>query len=624
MNKHLKERMGFLGKHAWLMLILGWAAALRLYQFGSIPFVADEFSALSRLKFNSFLDLINQGVLPDFHPAGTHFFLWIWGNAFGFEEWVLKLPFALMGLASIWMIYRIGTAWFNKNTGLVGAAFASVSQYFILYSQIARPYGMGLFFCLVALWYWKQLVFNSSFNKKAFIGWVFAAAAVAYTHYFALLFLVLVGASGLFFLNHKRLIPYLLGALAICVLYLPHFWIFFTQLSKGGVESWLAKPTWSFFPEYLRYLLHYDRYFAGAFVVLFFLSIRRTQKTPLDKAKLKLLALGLLWWIGCFLIGYFYSIYNSAILQFSGLLFAAPFGLLALFYALRFSGKLVHLTITSILLLGTYSLVANREHYFMLYHSPYEQFVKHMNEVQQEYPNSLQLLAEEDHIYRYYADRFRIDTNQVLETIGRDLNELKQIIDTSQASTLAMGLMYHAPKELLAYAQDKFPYLIKQNNYYQGSFYVYSKESSGRLAFIKAYEHKHAAEADIGELKPQGYAGGIELDGLSKKVKHKHDLFTYAVKVSATNTSPKVEMASAIMLKDSIVYWRTGQLLANQNSGTTHYYSFSLPEKWISHEDAYLKCFLWNLGQDTLEVKSAELHLKPGNPFVYGLYENFK
>ena len=43
-----------------LVLIIIIGTALRFYNYGEIPFTHDEFSALSRLNFNSFSDLIEK------------------------------------------------------------------------------------------------------------------------------------------------------------------------------------------------------------------------------------------------------------------------------------------------------------------------------------------------------------------------------------------------------------------------------------------------------------------------------------------------------------------------------------------------------------------------------------
>ena len=95
-----------------LFLIVLTGALLRFYNYAEIPFTHDEFSALFRLDFNSFSELIQKGVKIDGHPAGIHVFLYYWTKAFGSTEWVVKLPFTIFGIISIWLVYLIATKWF--------------------------------------------------------------------------------------------------------------------------------------------------------------------------------------------------------------------------------------------------------------------------------------------------------------------------------------------------------------------------------------------------------------------------------------------------------------------------------------------------------------------------------
>ena len=91
-----------------LAVILLVAAVLRLWKLGQVPFMHDEFSALFRLKFDNFHDLVQNGIKIDGHPAGVQTFLYYWTKVVGWDEFWLKLPFALMGIGSVYLIYRIG------------------------------------------------------------------------------------------------------------------------------------------------------------------------------------------------------------------------------------------------------------------------------------------------------------------------------------------------------------------------------------------------------------------------------------------------------------------------------------------------------------------------------------
>ena len=132
-----------------LVLIIIVGTVLRFYNYGEIPFTHDEFSALSRLNFDNFNDLIEKGVKIDAHPAGVHVFMYYWTTFFGSAEWVVKLPFTVIGTLSIFLIYLIGKNWFNETVGLISASFITSIQFTVIYSQIARPYISGLFFSLL-------------------------------------------------------------------------------------------------------------------------------------------------------------------------------------------------------------------------------------------------------------------------------------------------------------------------------------------------------------------------------------------------------------------------------------------------------------------------------------------
>ena len=82
---------------------------------------------------------------------------------------------------------------------------------------------------------------------KFLAGFVVFSALAAYNHYFSLLFVTVLGISGLFLVNRKSLLAYLLSGLAILVLYIPHLPIIFAQAEKGTIGGWLGEPGTIFF-----------------------------------------------------------------------------------------------------------------------------------------------------------------------------------------------------------------------------------------------------------------------------------------------------------------------------------------------------------------------------------------
>ena len=116
------------------------AAVLRIAGVWGMPFMHDEFSALFRLNFNSLSELIEKGVMPDGHPAGVQVFLYFWSKVFGTSEMALKFPSLILGLASVALIFKIGSRIFNTQSAIFAATLAATTQFYIFYSHLARPY----------------------------------------------------------------------------------------------------------------------------------------------------------------------------------------------------------------------------------------------------------------------------------------------------------------------------------------------------------------------------------------------------------------------------------------------------------------------------------------------------
>ena len=195
-------------KHLRLILLL--ALALRLYGLTAFSLSNDELSALSRLQFNSFSLLIHEGVYPDFHPAGIQVFMYIWTWVFGYSEWAVRMPFALMGVVSVYLVYRIGRALFSESTGLLASGALAVLAFPLLYSQIARPYSPGLLCSMASVFFLIRFLGLdrnrtgepvSKGNWSDVLGFVVSVSACMYTHYFSFIFAGLVCLIGLLFLD---------------------------------------------------------------------------------------------------------------------------------------------------------------------------------------------------------------------------------------------------------------------------------------------------------------------------------------------------------------------------------------------------------------------------------------
>lgn len=623
-----------------LLLVLIIGGILRFYNYSQIPFTHDEFSALFRMGFTDFDSLIKEGVLVDFHPAGVQVFLNYYGYWFGEQEWILKLPFTLFGMGSIYLSYQLGKIWFNERTGLLAAAFLSCTQFFVFYSQIARPYSAGLFFGLLAILHWHKFVFSGkSVPLKNLLAWVIFASVSSYIHYYLLLGLVITGGLGLILCPKERRPLYILSGILIFIFYLPHLQIFLHQSSKGGIGSWLGPPDFSFFLDFASYLGQYSLLFSGFCVLMIILGFALNPKA------------GKNWWIamGIFclslLAGFFYSILINPILQFSGLLFSTPFLIVALLYWASLNKWVFRISFLGILGMGSYSLIFEREHYSIFYQSPYEYLVKDLKaSMKSQDENTLAILNDRKDILLYYLDKYEIDSNSIILAEHKPSAYFEELFANSKADKLFLGAFASSPPELLAIAQKHFPNLELRNSYFLGEYFVFSRNGKTDVSTIFkeeklefSNENKFWKQPPIGALvskdsirnylkidKNLNYNPSFEI--VNPKALHPSSNIFVDLKLDIELAENRDGIFVVLSLESNaeLITWYAKPLedfmkTKNENR-ISIIHSLAITDRILSKENLKLKGFLYKKEQVEYHVLKASFQLRNGNPKLYSLF----
>ncbi len=120
-------------------------AALRLHGLDRTSIFNDEASswAIARLPFMGML----RATAEDVHPPLYHAILYVTIRLFGDSETALRLPSAIMGIANIYLIYRLGAVLWDRLTSVFASALLAFAAFHIWYSQEARMYAL---LCLLA------------------------------------------------------------------------------------------------------------------------------------------------------------------------------------------------------------------------------------------------------------------------------------------------------------------------------------------------------------------------------------------------------------------------------------------------------------------------------------------
>jgi 4-amino-4-deoxy-L-arabinose transferase-like glycosyltransferase len=144
------------------VLVLG--AVLRIITLGRQSLWLDE--AISYWTVNRPFPVLLEYLST--HPRPLHFLVLYPMVVLGGEEWMLRLPSALVGIASIGVMYAIGAELFDRRTGLIVSLILALSPFHIWYSQEARFYAMLAFLGLAAAWFAMRAL-----RRNRPVDWIF-------------------------------------------------------------------------------------------------------------------------------------------------------------------------------------------------------------------------------------------------------------------------------------------------------------------------------------------------------------------------------------------------------------------------------------------------------------------
>jgi mannosyltransferase len=177
----------------WLVLGLTLAGAwLRLWHLGRDGLWRDEAQGLF-VAAKTFPGGIAAALVQDGHPPMYFFLMHFWLKLFGGSEFSVRLPSALLGIATIPLLYRMGKDMFDRNVGLLAAAVAAFLPMHILVSRQARMYTLFPLLVLLSMWTLYGAVTRNT--VRLWLGYVLSTALMLYSHNWAVL---VFAAQGLF------------------------------------------------------------------------------------------------------------------------------------------------------------------------------------------------------------------------------------------------------------------------------------------------------------------------------------------------------------------------------------------------------------------------------------------
>ncbi|MDI3526654.1 MAG: hypothetical protein PWR03_837 [Tenuifilum sp.] len=625
-----------------LILILAFGIVLRFYNLFSIPFTYDEFSAIFRTNFSNFSDLIKYGVKVDGHPAGIQVFLFYWIRLFGVNEWIVKFPFLLFGVFSIYLTYLNGRIWLNNTAAFLASAFIATLQYTVIYSQIARPYVSGLFFVLAMFYYWSLIVKGE--NKKewsVYFLYVLFTSLCLYNHYFSFLQASIIGVYGLLIIPKERRVGYFIANAIALLLFTPHLGIFLNHLSIGGVGGWLGKPNWNFFIHYLLYAFGYSTILFLFVIAVFFYGIVKNRNN--EKEKLVMFSVFALL---PFIIGFVYSVLVNPVLQYSVLIFSFPFLLYFLFANVdELKPTIRFILVSFVLIINTLVLIFVRKHYEIFYKSGLEHIVSDAKIIK-DY-KGFYLIDLHPGIARYYFKKLDIDSTMFINL--RNLKtrcEFEKICkENLKQGGIYIGCCSEIEPEYLNLLTSYYHRVVWQKNYHGATtYFLDTSRVEEKVISILNFEDRIPNEwtkvnndyiiketlnpiNKVYNITENVEWGPTFCSQFRIPKEFRNGFIDVSIKVKCSDEEKLDEIILVSEIEGfHISNWRGRSAkdfscIVGENGWINIYNTAKIPELKILNKKVKLKIYLWNKGNQMFLIDDLKIKIRKGNPIIYGLLE---
>ncbi len=590
----------------WVFVIVAVGLALRLWNLG-FSYSNDELSALSRTVFSSYGDLIEKGVIVDFHPAGVQVFLYYWVKLFGMDEWVVRLPFVIAGTLAILFAILTFTRWFGRQAGLFVGAVLVFTELPLLFSQIARPYGSGLLFSMLTVYFWTLFLQRDKPEYKYALGFALSAAACLYNHHFSGLFAFIVGVSGFFIIRRTHFKVYLAAGVLTMLLYLPHLPITYAQMSIGGVGEWLGKPSWNWPLEHFSLLFNHS-WIVPVLMLIIGVAQWKYYQSYKDAHNYRIVSV--IFFGAPLLIGFFYSLFINPVLQHSILIFSAPFLFAFLFsWSNGIPKKVFNILLSVMLIVGISQTIFINRYYSAQHFGEFEGVAQAIAEWNSQYGEdsiTVAISANNPWYLYFYLDKMgsgKTEFAQEDNRGGADLDSLKKILDNCTTPYFLYAWTKPVPFEIRDMILNRFPCIVEKVNFSGLSeATLYSNENAGvcltNVADTLVY-HEFAVSNlpdQIEIIEGAEYFPIVEVtlaDVLSQPYDEKALVVVTSVKM-ADSLSGALLVASINNEKGETIFWTAAKfdLFSQRNAKSKVRLTLTLPDKKFFQLPMSL--YVWN------------------------------
>lgn len=165
------------------------AVGLRLFRLRAESYWVDEAISVNLVESKTVVELLFRFRPNDPHPPLYYVLLDGWTTVFGTSEFATRLLSALLGVAAVIVLYRVGWLLFDRRIGAVSALLAAVSPFQIWFSQETRMYSLLVLLTVVSFYWFLRIHADGSAERsitRSDVGYVLSTVLLGYAHFFAL------------------------------------------------------------------------------------------------------------------------------------------------------------------------------------------------------------------------------------------------------------------------------------------------------------------------------------------------------------------------------------------------------------------------------------------------------
>ncbi|MBU2019969.1 MAG: glycosyltransferase family 39 protein [Bacteroidetes bacterium] len=249
-NYMVKQKLSnFLTVHRSAILLLLTSVLFRIVFIENQGLSNDELSAWYRTQFSDWSGFWNLAVMNgDMHPYFYQFLMTLWGKITPATDWGVRSLALLIFSFNFILIYKVAYQFFSKWIGLILLSIYASSTFLIVQTSTSRPYSIGLFFLLLLVYGFLQLLNNKELvSKKWYALLIIGFYGSMVSHYFAFIVAGVFGIVGISMVYKSQRLGVVLSGVIAVLLFLPHWEVTHAQLNVGGL-GWLDAPdiTWLF------------------------------------------------------------------------------------------------------------------------------------------------------------------------------------------------------------------------------------------------------------------------------------------------------------------------------------------------------------------------------------------